>query len=1233
MVSDKMNTRWGGFLEKMDWFDPEHFGISPREAKSMDPQQRLLLEVAWEAMEDAGQIPKNLRGSPTGVFIGISTHDYSVLMWNEITNDPYALTGTADSVAANRISYAFDFTGPSLAVDTACSSSLVAVHLACQSLWAGESDLALVGGVNILLLPTTTVAFSKGGFMSPVGRCKAFDASADGYVRSDGVGVVVLKPLSLAQADRDPIYALIRGSAVNHNGRSNGLTAPNSRAQEEVLRRAYRHAGIGPGCVQYVEAHGTGTQLGDSMEMSALGTVMAEGRPVGDYCAVGTVKTNVGHAEAAAGIAGLIKVALSLNHKQIPPNLHFQKPNPYIPFEKLRLRVPRTLEPWPKVDGSARAGVSSFGFGGANAHVVLEEYCGKEKPKRSALKGGSRPTHVLTLRARNKTALRHLAKNYHEFLADNPEIELADICFSANTRRSDFSHRLAVTASSTQQLKEKIAVYAFGKEGEKIAGLTDNQGIGRHPPKIAFLFTGQGSQYLNMGRDLYESSQIFRTAIDCCDEILRHFIDRSILSLLYPTAEHSLLQETRFTQPVLFSLEYALVELWKSWGIVPSAVMGHSLGEFVAACSAGVFSLEDALGLVAERGRLMQQLSEDGEMVAVLASELQIQTILREHGKEITIAAINGPQNIVISDRQNVMAAVLTTLKERGIKFKKLHVSSAFHSPLVEPVLADFEKAARKIAFFDPKIDLVSNVTGDLIGSEIATPEYWCRQARQVVRFADGINTLYRLGYRVFLEIGPQPVLSEMGRRCLPEKEGVWIQSLCREKSDWQQILQSVGELYVRGVSVDWLELHRDCSCSLVRLPGYPFQRVRYWMEDSRFSRFRVDGSSLSDKKLPKDTSPEPAELTANADFKSSQRTNILQDLKEASNSDRREILSFYLKTEISKLLELDPSEARSLRSEQTFLDIGFNSLMALELAHVLEIGFQRSFASNLLLERPTIDALTDYLEQIIFIHDQTLEGNIETQGSPLVAIRSQGTKPSLFVVPGAMGTTFYLQYLARHLDSERPLYGMKPPDFDGDLNPLTSIEELASYYRKAIQQVQPESPYFLSGHSFGGRVAFEIALQLQRQGHQVAMLAIIDMTAPLIQVSPDLNEVRIITYLVEQLRISGIVSSVRRTELARSMIQTVKNNLQVLSHYLPKEAISTPIHLFRATNVEAEAYHNYMTSEEIFSSPDWGWDRFSNSSVQVHWIEGDHISIMVEPEVRVLAERLNASLKRVGEL
>ncbi|QBD78788.1 acyltransferase domain-containing protein [Ktedonosporobacter rubrisoli] len=824
----KMNTRWGGFLKQVDQFDPYFFGIAPREASRMDPQQRLLLEVAWEALEYAGIAPNKLAGSQTGVFVGISSSDYSQIQFsNPALLDAYAGTGNAHSIAANRLSYLLDLRGPSMAMDTACSSSLLAVHMACQSLRNGECDMALAGGVNLILTPELTITFSQAHMMSADGHCKTFDDSADGYVRSEGCGIVVLKPLSKALQDGDNILAVIRGSAVNQDGRSNGLTAPNGPSQEAVIRQALRNADVTADQISYVETHGSSTPLGDPIEFDSLKAVLMQQRSSEQPCLLGSVKTNIGHLEAAAGVAGLIKTVLSLHKGEIPPHLHLKKLNSHISLEGTTFEIPTSLHTWPA--GRTRlAGVSAFGFGGTNVHMILEE-APKGEQATSALE---RPLHQLTLSAQSEKALRVQAQNYAAFLAQHPEVSIANASFTANTGRTHFAHRLAITAADAAQLQEQLTAYAQGQSSANSQyGHIHVQGR----RKIAFLFTGQGSQYVGMGRELYETQPTFRKALDRCAEILQAYLSRPLLSVLYPAPNTtSPLDETEYTQPALFALEYALAELWRSWGIEPDIVMGHSVGEYVAACVAGMFSLEDGLKLITMRARLMQAQPQVGEMVVIFAEQLQLQSELEPFQDKISIAAINGPKNTVISGEREAVKALVQRLQAKGLTTHPMTVSHAFHSPLMEPLLDTFERVADQIDYAPVRIPLVCNLTGQILSvGETLNASYWRQHTRQPVKFAAGMQALAEKGFDLFLELGPTPVLSGMGKRCLPEDTRTWTHSLRRGQNDWQALLNSVATLYIQGIELDWSGLDSDYSRQRLPLPTYPFEREHCWIEIS----------------------------------------------------------------------------------------------------------------------------------------------------------------------------------------------------------------------------------------------------------------------------------------------------------------------------------------------------------------------------------------------------------------
>ena len=827
----KMYTQHGGFLQAdVAKFDPQFFGVSPREAESMDPQQRLLLEVSWEALEHAGQARDRLAGRRTGVFIGITGGDYSQLLMASSDHsqvDTYHITGNTNNAAAGRLAYTFGFHGPCLAIDTACSSSLAALHQGCQSLRNDECDQALAGGVNLILSPIATIALSKARVLAPDGRCKAFAAAADGMGRAEGCGVLVLKRLSDAQADGDNILALIRGSAINQDGASSGLTVPNGPAQQAVIRSALQSARLSPDQISYVEAHGTGTALGDPIEMGALGAVFGPQRPPGGPLVVGSVKTNIGHAEAAAGIAGVIKTILALQHAEIPPHLHFAEPNALIQWDALPIVVPTERTPWPVGERPRRAGVSSFGFSGTNAHVILEEapHVGSPQSEPAA----ARPLHLLALSARSAPALRELAERYALHLAANPALAIEVVCHTANTGRAHFDHRLTLVGATNLDVKQKLTAFA---DGQLLPGVRQRHAPAT-APRVAFLFTGQGAQYPGMGREFYETAPVFRAALDCCAEILDPQLDIPLLEVLYQRASratrHAPLSNTQYTQPALFALEYALAKLWQSWGVEPGAVLGHSVGELVAACVAGVFSLEDGLALIAARGRLMGALPTGGAMAAVFADATRVALVSEQAGTGVVIAALNAPQQVVISGEQTAVEAAMTALQSEGIACQRLQVSHAFHSPLMEPMLADFHRVAARVAYASPRVALISNLTGRLANANIAAPEYWKRHIREPVQFAEGMETLRQRGYEIFIEIGPKSTLLGLGRQCRLE-DAVWLSSLQPEQSNWATSLDSFGALYVHGVPIDWAAFYQDRPRRHVVLPTYPFQRQRYWL-------------------------------------------------------------------------------------------------------------------------------------------------------------------------------------------------------------------------------------------------------------------------------------------------------------------------------------------------------------------------------------------------------------------
>lgn len=824
----KMVTKWGGFLENLDQFDAEFFGISPKEAKKMDPQQRLVLELSWEALENAGIAPSSVAGKRGGVFLGIAGTDYSTEQMNDpLTVNAYAGTGNAHSIAANRLSYFLDLHGPSVALDTACSSSMVAIHLAVQGLRSGETDLALAGGVNLILRPEVTIVFSKARMMSPRGRCATFDSQADGYVRGEGCGMLVLKRLSDALKDGDPIQAIIRGSAVNQDGRSSSLTAPNGLAQQAVMREALLDGGLSSADISYIEAHGTGTPIGDPIEMNSLGEVFQDGHSLEKPCLVGSVKTNIGHLEVASGVAGIIKVILAMQHREIPPHLHLKKINEYIPLDRLPLQIPTVRTPWAVSGKPRRAGINSFGFGGANAHIVLEEAPAESQ----RVQAQEAVPYLFKLSAVNEDSLKDMVQRYQSYLENHSAVSLKDLCYTANCGRGDFEYRLALVAKSVEELQKSLGEIGRGESGKnKIRRAKQRQ-----KPLIGFLFSGQGSQYAGMGRQLYQTQSVFRQTLDECDALLRERRGFSLLDLLFPKSPEgeSPIHETIHTQPALYALEYALTRLWSSWGIEPDFVMGHSVGEYVAAAVAGVYSWQEGLLLISERAALMQGLSKDGGMLAVLGEPETVEQMMLPFDRDLSIAAVNGPKNVVISGKNKALKVLEKELQARGLATQPLVVSHAFHSPMMDSILDTFEKKAREIQFHSPKLPLISNLKGKFFDpGEIPNAKYWTQHLRGTVRFLEGMKALADQHCDLFLEIGPQPVLTQLGKRCLSEGKITWLPSLKRGSEDNKIIQESLGELYLEGVTLRWEGLYADGPGKRLNLPTYPFRKESFWLEN-----------------------------------------------------------------------------------------------------------------------------------------------------------------------------------------------------------------------------------------------------------------------------------------------------------------------------------------------------------------------------------------------------------------
>jgi acyl transferase domain-containing protein/SAM-dependent methyltransferase len=824
-----MNSIRGGFLDGVDNFDADFFGLAPREAAMLDPQQRLLHEVAWHALEDAAIRPDRLRDSRTGIFTGLSNFDYyRAVLQDDLRIDAYAGSGNSPSMAAGRLAYTLGVHGSAMTVDTSCSSSLVAVHLACQSLRGRECDLALAGGVNLILAPQMHIGFSRAHMLAPDGHCKTFDEAADGYVRSEGCAVVVLKRLKDAIEADDRIMAVLRGSAVNHDGRSAGLTAPSRQAQSALLRDAYRSADVALDEVGMIEAHGTGTSLGDPIEMEALSEVFAGRSPGLPPIAVGSVKTNLGHTEAASGMAGLLKAVLSLHHRQIPRHLNLQKKSAFIPWQDLPFDVPTDHMQWKLEAGQQRrvAGVSSFGFSGSNAHIVLEEFVldRQEEGARSTPGRQVDEPQVAVLSAGTQDALAAAGNGLARYLASSGLDSLRDVCHTLSRGRMHHPHRRAYVVGTSEELLQQLR-----SDATRVAA-----GARAADPALCFLFTGQGSEHAGMGLELLAHSSIFRSAVDRMDRALEGRLGKSIRAIW--ANEEKEQERASLVQPALYAYGWALSELWRRWGAEPLVVLGHSLGEYVAATVAGVMTPEEGIRLVAARGRLTEQLAEPGAMIAVAASKQQVEALLAgtSFGSELSLAAVNGPARVVVSGRHNIVEKFEEQLRSLQMRHKRLRTTHGFHSSALDSMLDAFQAEAEAIGYRIPEVPWISNLTGKLVERDSPVDaQYWRRHLRQTVEFSQGLIAAQSIDDGIFLEIGVEPqllVLAEANGvsadRCVPSinKGGA--------TGEWHKLLTAASRLYETGVNLDWDAVAEHRPYRKLSLPLYPFQRKRFWFND-----------------------------------------------------------------------------------------------------------------------------------------------------------------------------------------------------------------------------------------------------------------------------------------------------------------------------------------------------------------------------------------------------------------
>jgi len=1204
-------------LEGAELFDASFFGYSPKEAKFMDPQHRLFLECAWEALEHAGCDTDRYEGQ-IGIYGGASMNTYllfSGLIPNFFTEYLPILVGSDKDFLTTRVSYKLNLKGPSVTVQTACSTSLVAVHMACQSLLNQECDMALAGGVSIRVPHKAGYFYQKGSIFSPDGHCRAFDAKAQGTIFGSGVGIVVLKRLEDAIADRDCIHAVIKGSAINNDGSSKvDYTAPSVNSQSDVVVEALANSEVEADTISYIEAHGTGTALGDPIEIAALTKAFRTYTDKKGFCAIGSVKTNIGHLDAAAGVAGLIKTIMVLKRKMIPPSLHFEKANPEIDFKNSPFYVNSTLSEWKSHLYPRRAGVSSLGVGGTNAHVIFEEAPAVEAS------GKSRPCQLLLLSAKTSTSLDMATTNLVKHLKKHPHLNLADVAYTLQVGRKAFNHRRMVVC---QDRDDSVTALETMDQDRVITSYQEP--INRD---AVFIFSGQGSQYVNMGLGLYRTESRFRESIDCCSEILQPHLSFDLRDILYPEekdAEEAAqkLKQTFITQPALFVIEYALAKLWMTWGVHPVAMVGHSIGEYVAACLADVFSLEDALSLVATRGRLMQELP-GGSMLAVPLSEKEIQSFL---GGKLCLAVINGPSLCVVSGEEEAIEDLEKQLSIKNLYCRQLHTSHAFHSKMMEPILEAFTEQVKQVGLNPPKIPFLSNVTGTWITpDEAMNPSYWARHLRKTVRFSDCLQELLKEPNRVLLEVGPGYMFSMLARQHPDKKKEQIVLSSTHhpqeKKSDVAFILNTLGQLWLAGIQIDWSGFYTDDCRQRLPLPTYPFERKRYWLSAGKQESAASTEPSLSEE--VKRTS------LAHRTHRDQKTDNIYDD---APRDDVEQSVANIWQ----KVLGVE-----QVRIHDNFFDLGGSSLLALQLFDQIEEVFSKKLPLATLFEAPTVEQLASIVRR-------------EEWTAPwasLVEIQSGGSKPPFFCIHGAGGNVLIYRDLARQLGPNQPFYGLQSQGLDGEQPFLTRVEDMANLYLKEIQAVQPRGPYLLGGYCMGGTVALEIAQLLYAQGQEVALLALFE-TYNWVNMS-DKSLLDNIYYYIQKidfhLRNFLLLEFKWKLRFIREKMKDVKSRRKVwygmilskLGHMFQHNS-EQYLSLFRLWKINDRAPLNYMPKVypgritnfrtvkqyALFNGQELGWDKVAAGGVETNELPVYPAGMLVEPFVRLLAEKLQICIHK----
>jgi amino acid adenylation domain-containing protein len=1209
-----------GRLDDIALFDADFFGMSAREAEITDPQHRLLLECGWEALEDAGYDSRRYRGA-IGVFVGAASEQYlyqHVHAHPEVRGlfgDYYLNLANGRDFLATRLAYKLDLKGPSLTIQTACSTSLVAVAMACQSLINHQCDLALAGGVSLNLSLRHGYVYRPGMILAPDGHCRAFAANANGTVGGDGVGVVALKRLEDALADGDSIHAVIKGAALTNDGASKvGYTAPSVQGQSQAIAQALEMAGFTPESVTYVETHGTGTQLGDPIEMEALTEAFGDSSARKQFCALGAVKTNIGHLDAAAGIAGLIKATLCIRHQKLPPTLHFERPNPNIDFASSPFYVNTRLCDW-SPPGPRRAGVSSFGIGGTNAHVVLEE-----APAAPAMPS-PRQAQLLVLSARTPAALDAAATNLAVHLQQHPEHELADVAHTLQIGRRAFSHRRAVLCRD-------------GDEAIRALTSTDSPLVLTAGPvseqrKVVFLFPGQGSQFVGMGHSIYENEPTFRSWVDRCAELLRPHLGCDLRQILYPAeqdAERAAaeLRRTAIAQPALFVVEYALAKLWMGWGVHPEAMLGHSVGEYVAACLAGVFDLPDALWLVAQRGRLMQELPS-GAMLAVSLPEAEARALC---GPTLALAAVNGPALSVIAGPLADIEALEQRLAQGGVPGKRLHTSHAFHSQMMDPILSSFESNVAQVERHHPRLPFLSNVTGTWAEpQQVTSAAYWARHLRETVRFSSGLAELFQEPGRVLLEVGPGEALFAMVRRHPERPVNQRVYSSLSRRSDGgasaPAMLLTLGKLWLAGVEVDWSGLHIHAPRRRMSLPTYPFERRRYWLEPARPA-----SAGATPRREVTSLSAEPAHSPMHA------RPPMARPYVAPSSDMEVKLAEIW-----ASLLGVE-----QIGMNDDFFDLGGDSLIAVQMVTHINAQLGLGLSAHEMLEATTIAKLVRGIDARAIAAKEGSAPVHSVQHPSLVELKRGTSRHALFLVHPIGGHVYVYRDLAAYLGKEQRVYALQAEGVDGRTEPLGSIPEMAAQYVDAIRARQSEGPYWLGGASFGGVVAYEMAQILHAQG-QNAFVAMMDTGGPGNMPLPIADgDAGIVAYLCDIGALDPALAAeirdlppeeqlgrfVRHTgqrsrilppmppEQMRHFLNLWRVGFKAMLEYVPAPS-HCPVVFFRAKERDAVNSH----------TPERGWRNLLLGSFELHEVPGNHITMNYAPNVKCIADLLTGYMER----